>query len=260
MVTSSSTTLRGLELGCKARLDNSNILTIGGNLSQLIVRPEVTSSPARPSNEHVSVVVKRIKNVADNLNAVLTVTSTKLSDEGLALVALQERSQGLKSRSQRVIAEGVLAALLVEVLVQLENEVGRATIGVLNIEQIFRAVGEAHGVGPVGRREEDHLGGRAGFADGGDDGLRGRGPFGLVEVGLAITVVGFVHDAEDLQGEGKSQYSVPDIIMLDDYSRREVVPSSGRRFETKFELRCLRLDRPGPRYRPTSDRSCGYRC
>lgn len=194
----SLTTLRSLELRRKAGLHNSNILTIGGDLGQLIIRPEVTRSPARPANKHISVLVQRIENVADDFNAVLSVARTKLSDKCLALVSLQELSNSLKSRGQRVVAEGVLAALLVEVLVQLENEVGGATVGILDFQEVCSTVGEAHRIGPVRRSEEDHLGGRAGFADGCDNSLRGRSPGSLIEVGLAFGVVRFIHDAEDL--------------------------------------------------------------
>jgi hypothetical protein len=120
----------------------------------------------------------------------------------LTRVCFQERGERLKARRESVIAESVLAAFLVEVLVEFEDEVVGAAVGVLDSEKSSRAVGERHGVGPVGRGEEDHLRGGTGAADGCDDGLGGSGPGVHVEVGLAFAIVRLVHDAEDDTGLG----------------------------------------------------------
>jgi hypothetical protein len=194
--TQSSCRLGSLELGRKAFFHNPHILPTSRHLSQLVVRPPVTRSPTRPANKLIGIVVQHIQDIADDFNAVLSVTSTQLANESLALVRLQILSERSETVRQSVVAESVLATFLVEVLMQFENEVIRAAVRVLNAQQRRRAIREAHGVRPVGRREEDHLGGCTCAADGGHHGLRGRGPFVHVEVGGAVAVVRLVHDAE----------------------------------------------------------------
>jgi len=191
--------LRRLELRRKARAHNSNILSIGRDLRQLIIGPPVARCPASPTNKDIAIVVKSIQNVADNCNAILSIASTQLSDEGLTLVAGQERSQSLKARSESIVAESVLAAFLVEVLVQFEDEIIGAAVRVLDFEKSSGAIREAHGVGPVRWGEEDHLRCGAGATDGCDNGLRGGGPGVHVEVGLAFGIVRLVLRSEGLK-------------------------------------------------------------
>lgn len=163
------------------------VAVLGGDLGELVASREHASGPTSPAKVDVRVLVNGIELLAKRSQAARVVRATGLSENGLALVGLEPSTKSVEGLNVVGGASGVGAGTVgVEVLVDVEDEVGGGAVEVLDFEESGTGAvrDESGSVGPLVTGEEDLVAGGAGLTDGGHGGLNGGGPGVDVDVVL----------------------------------------------------------------------------
>jgi hypothetical protein len=166
---------------------------LGRHLRKLVRSSEHASRPAGPAKVDVRVLVHGIELLTKHSEAAGIVRATSLGEDGLALVGTEPSTESVEGVDVVGGASGVSSgSVRVEVLVDIEDQVGGAAIEVLDLgESGARTVGDVSGgVGPLVAGKEDLVGSGTGLADGGHGGLDGGSP------GVDGDIVGLVHQAK----------------------------------------------------------------